>query len=389
MLCGLASARPSRGLLQSFPVAPNTTGVESAGFVFGSEAGAYTLIPQDICDISSALSANPPNIGAAMDIYEQGKNVPGRNNTLRTLKAFATGALYATPLPFRLRYIDYLSELYFMDSAVEEALTLNPATSSAQVLKLSLQGLLLANYVMHEVESGLNKTQSGAANNTDPARGAPHNLDEAWGMYAGEWQRANGSCGSILALANEMSKAFGARRDSPDGTKCQSLTHNNILTVFKKMQAAALVGNVNGFKKGRDALANLIAVPFIQGTIKFAAEVSRRLALKQSAALPLAQGYGYWRTIEPLVAAVDQAAADAVTAALQRAIPKMGIPPVLVGTLGTKQYLQCDGTKAALAACLAKCPTTPKVVCGANGKTYRTRCAALCYGTTVRRSGKC
>lgn len=41
--------------------------------------------------------------------------------------------------------------------------------------------------------------------------------------------------------------------------------------------------------QGRDALANLIAVPFIQGTIKFAAEVSRRLALKQSAALPLAQ----------------------------------------------------------------------------------------------------
>lgn len=78
-----------------------------------------------------------------------------------------------------------------------------------------------------------------------------------------------------------------------------------------------------------------------------------------------------------------------MTAALQRAIPKMGIPPVLVGTLGTKQYLQCDGTKAALAACLAKCPTTPKVVCGANGKTYRTRCAALCYGTTVRRSGTC
>lgn len=30
-----------------------------------------------------------------------------------------------------------------------------------------------------------------------------------------------------------------------------SLTHNNILTVFKKMQAAALVGNVNGFKKAR------------------------------------------------------------------------------------------------------------------------------------------
>ena len=78
-----------------------------------------------------------------------------------------------------------------------------------------------------------------------------------------------------------------------------------------------------------------------------------------------------------------------VTAALQGVIPKMGIPPAMVGSLGTKQYLQCDGTKPALDACLAKCPTVPKVVCGANGKTYRSRCAALCYGTTVRRSGKC
>ncbi|KAL4451592.1 hypothetical protein ABPG75_007254 [Micractinium tetrahymenae] len=399
MAASATAARPmaSRGLLQSFPVAPNTTGVENAGFVFGSEVGTYTLIPQDICDISSALSGNNPDFATAMDIYEQGKNVPGRNNTLRNLKAFATGALYATPLPFRLTYIDYLSELYFMDAAVEEALTLTPATTSAQasgltgpgaavgsVLKLSLQGLLMVNYVMHEMEGGLNKTQTGAANNTDPARGAPHNVDEAWGLYAGA-----GVCGSILSLVTEMSKAFGARRDSVDRTKCESLTHNAILAAFKKMYAAALASDATAFKKGRDSLASLIAVPFIQGTIKAAAEVSRRVGLKQSAVLPLAQGYGYWRAVEPLVAAVDQDAADAVTAALKAAVPKMGIPPALVGGLGTKQYLQCDGSKPALDRCLAKCPTTPKTVCGANGKTYRTRCAALCYGTTVRRSGKC
>lgn len=155
--------------------------------------------------------------------------------------------------------------------------------------------------------------------------------------------------------------------------------------------------------QGRDSLASLIAVPFIQGTIKSAAEVSRRVALKQSAALPLAQvrslwpaaaahqacqpgcsqgtaalhvlmlarhdwvagaplsprrlrsvlthmllspltpplqGYGYWRTIEPLVAAVDQAAADAVAEVffLDQAPPadaqaKVGVPRVHSGAM--------------------------------------------------------
>lgn len=52
-----------------------------------------------------------------------------------------------------------------------------------------------------------------------------------------------------------------------------------------------------------------------QATLKAAAEVSKRVGLKQSAATPLAQGYGYWRAIEAVVAATDQAAADAVAEA--------------------------------------------------------------------------
>lgn len=39
---------------------------------------------------------------------------------------------------------------------------------------------------MHEVEAGMNKTAYKVANYTDLVRGAPHNLDEGWGLYAGE-----------------------------------------------------------------------------------------------------------------------------------------------------------------------------------------------------------
>lgn len=39
---------------------------------------------------------------------------------------------------------------------------------------------------MHEVQSGLNKTEFKAEGYTDVEEGAPHNLEEAWAIYAGE-----------------------------------------------------------------------------------------------------------------------------------------------------------------------------------------------------------
>lgn len=39
---------------------------------------------------------------------------------------------------------------------------------------------------MHEVQSGLNKTEFKVEGYTDVEEGSPHNLEEAWGMYAGE-----------------------------------------------------------------------------------------------------------------------------------------------------------------------------------------------------------
>ena len=46
--------------------------------------------------------------------------------------------------------------------------------------------------------------------------GAPHNIDESWGLYAGG---ADKNCG-LLARVMAMSKQFGGMRDAADG-KCE------------------------------------------------------------------------------------------------------------------------------------------------------------------------
>ena len=53
---------------------------------------------------------------------------------------FATGAIYGVPLAFRLAYIEHYNDLYFMDAAVEEALALAPATTSAQASRAARAG---------------------------------------------------------------------------------------------------------------------------------------------------------------------------------------------------------------------------------------------------------
>lgn len=39
---------------------------------------------------------------------------------------------------------------------------------------------------MHETQAGLNKTEFAVEGATDVEDGAPHNLEEAWALYAGE-----------------------------------------------------------------------------------------------------------------------------------------------------------------------------------------------------------
>ena len=49
--------------------------------------------------MATALSLTPPDFATAMDIYELGKNAPGRNGAMRTLKGAPPAAAARAALP--------------------------------------------------------------------------------------------------------------------------------------------------------------------------------------------------------------------------------------------------------------------------------------------------
>ncbi|PSC68380.1 DNA-binding protein isoform X1 isoform C [Micractinium conductrix] len=110
----------------------------------------------------------------------------------------------------------FYSDFYFMTAAIEEALAITPEAKAAE---------------MHELDAGLNKT---TANNTDVNRGAPHSIDESWGLYAGG---ADKNCG-LLARVMAMAKQFGGMRDAA-ASKCESVALGALLLLVAGVAAAA------------------------------------------------------------------------------------------------------------------------------------------------------
>ncbi|PRW45734.1 Fe-assimilating 2 [Chlorella sorokiniana] len=309
-------------------VAPNTTGITLGGHKFGSNVGGYALFPRDVCDIATVLSGNfptYPNFTAATSIWASGKNVPSRNGGARSLKGFGT-TYYTTPGPYR------------------------------QMLKLLPIGMVMYNFMMHEVQSGLNRTETKSEGYTDIVEGAPHNLEEAWAMYAGSYP-----CGP-QALVEEMSRHFGLMRDSADRATCESLVHNQIFTYFQRMYAAAKAGNAAAFRAAHNYFASTLL-----GTLKSTFEASRLAAAGKDPMPTLGKAVGYWKAIEAVVASAKPASAirvnsaldmrkkpsatayNQVKAALEAAYPILGVKKSLVGTLGARTSLSCDGSKFARA----------------------------------------
>mmetsp|Transcript_34549 Transcript_34549/g.76768 ORF Transcript_34549/g.76768 Transcript_34549/m.76768 type:complete len:348 (+) Transcript_34549:68-1111(+) len=175
--------------------AQNTKGQYSHGYTYASDVQGYTNMTLDLCDIWRAWEAK--DNAAIINIFMNGKN-SRRGSGLRSFNLWSTSNQSGFPL-FDAMYEGH-NITYFNDW-----FTAAVNAGSYREAWAIIKGPIMMQYMMHEYEEASEKVKVG---NINDDTGAPHNVDEAWGMWVGG--HGPGFCnGTSLAddaqtLAEEM-----------------------------------------------------------------------------------------------------------------------------------------------------------------------------------------
>lgn len=304
---GLALAGCADTTVPKAAAAPTTTTTEPAvtpsgalgGYQPVSDVAQHAKMSLDVCDINALLDSSPIDFAAVGAIYRDGRHSTEANGSKRTLGKFA-----AEPRSLEDtlgRYERYLGARW-LDSFVSAAIngTAPFAGESDAVRRQGVQkgvrNQILVAWALHELDAAVEK--AGKASFTK-ASGAPHNWDEAWAYYRGEKPEC-----AAYATAEERGKEFGTG----------SAVNEGILAAMNQGLKALLAKSTTGAAKARDEVARQITITYLQSAIKYAAEVDTALAQGKvdEARVWQAEGWAYFRVIEPLVAKVNTTAARAV-----------------------------------------------------------------------------
>lgn len=318
----------------------DTTGTTVGGYTFGSEIQGYLDISQDVCDIAAAVDAR--DFASARTIYANGQNSLRSDGTARTLQGWATSGspeeahwgLYTTFYANDSAWVDTFVQAGFDGTAPWTAID-----AQAQVVKKGIQSNLQVAYMLHEVDEAAEAVEAGE---TDAATGAPHKVDEGAAIYFGTTCPA----GSVADVANKRANTFGTLVTGPDGV-CTAATNVAAGQALSALQAAALAGNSTGFAAATKDLEKAIVTIWAQATLTYAEELEEQVAAGASTDEAKAEGIAFFRTIEPLVAQVAPASADAITVAL--ASPAKGV----AAKVSASSMLCC---------CCAASPAVPRVL---------------------------
>lgn len=145
--------------------------------------------------------------------------------------------------------------------------------------------VLLHLKVLDELDAAATKLADGK---TDPADGAPHNVDEAWAFYT-----ANGN--GLQSTAIKRGDDFGVDADSP------------LLTALAAAQQAAGAGQADAFDAATEQVRGALNYVFYLATYKYLDHGGNEA--KQ------AEGATFYLAIAPTVEAADPAAHQQITAA--------------------------------------------------------------------------
>lgn len=301
------------------------------GYEPASDVAGHAKVTLDVCAVAAALEQD--DFAAAAEAYAEGGNSVKGDGSVRTLKGFAS-----TPLDEASwqAAAEHFGSDTWLDDAVTEALEGTGRFADAsedqrtQAVQKGIQNGVMVAWVLHELDAAKAKM---AAGETDPAEGAPRNVDEGWAFYHGE----NPDC-APYATADKRGVDFGRGH----------AVNEAILVAFGAARDAAVAGDTDAYDKADTEIRRQIVITYVQAVEKYTAKAAER---GDDAAKEQAEGYAFYRVIAPQIAAASaeaakaietalggtqpptEAQADAALQALRDAYDKLGVTAEEIGTM--------------------------------------------------------
>ncbi|KAG2446461.1 hypothetical protein HYH02_008453 [Chlamydomonas schloesseri] len=255
---------------------PTTAGTRFEGFSYASNVIGYVNMTMDYCDIKAAMAAG--NFTEALSIYSTGKN-SFTSVARRTFFRFATYAPANGSVEMLHDSILAGKNTSALDSAIRDALAAGKATLAAGLIQVAT-----LKYHLHEVDGAFDKIRiylaDGTGNLTSliaDLTGAPHNVDEAWALWAGG---AAKHCGTLSSWAAGLGAAMGTTFLG------DSYINAAMINVQNEMQAASRNAtlNIKAFDAARADEARVLTMLGLQGVSVAAYTADAANACKRPAA---------------------------------------------------------------------------------------------------------
>lgn len=280
---------------------PVTPSGALGGYQPVSDVAQHAKMSADVCDINALLDSSPIDFAAVGAIYRDGRHSTEANGSKRILGTFARQPRPTEDLAGR--YERYLGGAGWLDAFVSAAIDgTGPFAGEADLVRRQgvqkgVRDQILVAWAFHELDAAVEKATKGSFTK---ASGAPHNWDEVRAYYHGEKREC-----APYATAEERGKEFGTG----------SAVNDAILTAMNQGLKALLAKDATGAAKARDQVVRRITITYLQSAIKYSAEIDAALAQGKTdeARVFQAEGWAYFRVIEPLIAGVNTTAARVVT----------------------------------------------------------------------------
>lgn len=258
-----------------------------------SDVSTHAKVSFDVAYINGLLGEDEIDFGAIREVYEKGMHSVEGVGQFRTLAGFANSPNRSEPVwdDYTAYYGDPTWLHTFVVDAIQGtgAFEGEPPLVRRQAVQKGIQNGIMIAWTVHEMVEALEEAEE---EDLEPASGAPHKWDEAVAFYLGL-----APAGAPFATANKRGENFGKGTEVNDA----------IMEAFIHGQEELLEGEIEEVEEDFEKILAHIKVTYAQAAIRYASKMADAVEAgeMEEARIEQAEGWSFYRVIEPLVAEAD------------------------------------------------------------------------------------